>query len=259
MNHPPLPPPFFRQPDCTTSLRLPSPPPPLPYYKPCSVSCLHQGGYQVLEEAVKRVVKHSIPTLRSITVRGRRGRDSPRVAAILGDLVSLAANRNRVAPNLVRVELNHGATAFSAAGKAIEAGLWPALEELVVPNCHAKLGHARKLVSALSSGRAANLRVLVWDEQASTQHEHLDNAILSALSAGRCPRIERLSFANSKLRINPSYTLLNTILACPALRELRLTRKSMSTQRVFYVTCRASRLENFRQKLAAARTKRLGV
>ena len=220
---------------------------------------LHQGGYQVLEEAVKRVVRHSIPTLRSITVKGRRGRDSPRVASILSDLVSLAANRNRVAPNLVRVELNHGATAFSAAGKAIEAGLWPALEELIVPNCHAKLGHARKLVSALSSGRAANLRVLVWDEQASTQHEHLDNAILSALSAGRCPRIERLSFANPKIRINVSYTLLNMIIACPGLRELRLTRKSMSTQRVVYLTCRASRLEKFRQKIAAARKKRLGV
>lgn len=222
---------------------LPSspPPPPLPYYVLSS-----QGGYQALEKAVKRVVQLSIPTLRSISVKGRRSRDASRVAAILEELVPLSAKAYRVAPKLTRVELCHSATAFSKAGKAIAAGLWPALEELVVPSCHANLGHTKKLVLGLRSGRAPNLRTLNWDEQANTRcrngYKNLNDAILSAVSAGKCPRIERLAFTFAP-RSKPSVkAVMYTLRDCPTLRELRIKFKrrfSLGDRRVTFTVVRA--------------------
>lgn len=193
-----------------------------------------QGGYEVLETAVKKVVRHSIHTLRSITVRGMRGKDSARVAAILCELVPSSSKNYRKAPRLTHVELHHSAAAFSKAGKAIAAGLWPALEELLLPNCHANLTHIGKLVSGLGCGRAPNLRLLDWDEQASNHHKRLDDAILSALSKGECPHLEFLSFANAKA-INPSISddsqhLKGALRACPLLKELRMTVTRRSTE-----------------------------
>lgn len=66
------------------------------------------------------MVVRSIPTLRSIRVAGRRGKDSGRVAAIIAELVPSSAKliNGRVAPKLTRVELVHGANAVVKAGKA---------------------------------------------------------------------------------------------------------------------------------------------
>lgn len=78
-----------------------------------------QGGYQLLEKAVAKVVLRSIPTLRSISVKGRRGKDSRRVAAILAEMVpsSVKLMKDRVAPRLTRVELAHGADGLVKLGK----------------------------------------------------------------------------------------------------------------------------------------------
>lgn len=181
-----------------------------------------QGGYQILEKAVKRVVRHSIPTLRSITVKGRRGKDSGRVAAIIGELVPVSIKRHRVAPKLTRVELHHGANGIAKAGKAIVAGLWPALEELIVPHCHANLDHMQQLIFGLSLGYAPNLRSLNWDDQ-SCGKGGMDDAVLSAIRAGKCPHMERLSFTDnffcSEYRLGQ---LRGALQACSRLRELRM-------------------------------------
>ena len=75
--------------------------------------------YQLLEKAVAKVVVRSIPTLRSISVKGRRGKDSGRVAAILAGMVPRSAKlmKDRVAPRLTRVELAHGADGVVKIGK----------------------------------------------------------------------------------------------------------------------------------------------
>lgn len=168
------------------------------------------------------MVQHSIPTLRSITVTGNRGKDSGRVAAIVGVLVPTSAKRRRVAPRLVRVELQHGANGIVKAGKAMGAGLWPALEELIVPNCHGNAGHFSGLSNALRSGCAPNLQVLNWDDQVCCK-EGVDDLVLRALCAGKCPHMERLSFtANFVLAEVRQDFLRGALQACPKLRELRM-------------------------------------
>ena len=85
---------------------------------------------------MRRVGRHSIPTLRAITVKevaGCHGRN--RVAPIIGELAQKC-----VAPKLTRVELRYGSTGVQKAGKAIAAGLWPELEELLLPHCHSNWG-----------------------------------------------------------------------------------------------------------------------
>eukprot|EP00903_Cladosiphon_okamuranus_P020850 g19149.t1 len=180
------------------------------------------GGYQVLEKAVQRVVQHSIPTLQSIAVTGNRGKDSGRVAAIVGVLVPNTAKRHRIAPRLTQVKIRDGANGIVKVGKAIAAGLWPALEELDMTNCHGNNKHFSGLSKALRLGCAPNLRVLIWDNQVCSK-DGVDDLILGGLSAGKCPRIERMSFTDnfwlSELRID---NLRSALHACPNLRELRM-------------------------------------
>lgn len=173
---------------------------------------------------MKRVVRHSIPTLRTIIIKGdTRGVDSRNVAAVLGELVPLSAKRHRVAPLLTRVTLADGSNAVAKAGKAIAAGLWPSLQELFLSHCHANAGHFKNLAVGLSSGRAPMLRVLNWDGQTNHRETPLDVVILSALAAGKCPHIQCLSFTNNK--VCPEYRidcLRDALRACPNLRELRM-------------------------------------
>lgn len=182
-----------------------------------------QGGYQILEKAVQMVVHHSIPTLRSITVEGHRGKDSGRVAAIIGVLVPTCAKHRRVAPRLVRVQIHHGAHGVVKAGKAIGAGLWPALEELIVPKCHGNTGHFSDLSSALRLGFAPNLRVLTWDDQ-SCINQTVDESVLWGLCSGKCPHMEKLSFMSpwSSHSLARTDSLKGALQACPNLRELRM-------------------------------------
>ena len=181
-----------------------------------------QRGYQILEKAVQRVVEHALPTLSSITVAGRKGKDSGRVAAIIGALVPNHPKGHRVAPRLTRVELRHGANGIVKVGNAIGARLWPALEELIVPNCHGNKGHFSGLSKALSEGSAPNLRVLFWGNQSCTDDE-VDDSMLRALSAGKCPRVERISFTGYLYGSKSTLELLvGTLQSCPNLRELRM-------------------------------------
>lgn len=185
--------------------------------------CL-QGGNQILANLVQRVVPHSIPTLRSITVAGRRGKDSGRVAAIVGVLVPVAVKRHRLVPKLTLVELWHGANGVVKAGKAIAAGLWPALEELVMPSHHGNIGHFSGQVDALRRGCAPNLRVLDLKYQLMP-NKKLSNSILWALSAGKCPHMEHLNFGSNSYHFDerPSLDALRGALqACSNLRELRM-------------------------------------
>ncbi|CAN0044462.1 unnamed protein product [Scytosiphon promiscuus] len=196
----------------------------------CSDYKKTKRGYQVLEKTVQRVVQHSIPTLCSISVSGGRGKDSAKVAAIIGALVPVSVKRHRVAPRLTRVHLRHGANGVVKAGKAIAAGLWPALEELQVPGCHGKIEHFLALSKALRSGQAPKLRVLNWDRQ-SLGAERVDNEVLGALSAGKCPRIERLSFTEKYyLRELKLDSLGDALLACPNLLELRMDLPRAASQ-----------------------------
>lgn len=183
----------------------------------------------MLEAAVQCVVQHSIPTLRSISISGCRNKDSPRVAAIVGALVPISVKRHRVAPRLTQVHLQHGANGVVKAGKAIAAGLWPSLEELQVPHCHGNAQHFLNLAKALSSGHAPKLRVLNWDNQCVGE-ERLDDEVLRALSAGKCPRIERLSFTARYYLCEFTLDFLaDALLACPNLLELRMDSPSTSS------------------------------
>lgn len=149
--------------------------------------------------------------------------DSRNVAAILGVLVPLSAKRHRVAPVLTRVRVRDGSNAVAKVGKAIAAGLWPELQQLFLPHCHANAGHFRNLAVGLRSGRAPELRVLNWDGQTYHREKPLDVVILSALAAGKCPRIKSLSFTENKFC--PEYridSLGDALRACRNLRELSM-------------------------------------
>ncbi|CAM9512174.1 unnamed protein product [Ectocarpus fasciculatus] len=180
--------------------------------------------YKALEQAVRSVVRHSIPTLRGITIRGYptwNGR--ARVGAILGELVPISAKRHRVAPRLSRVHLVDGATGVAKAGKAVAAGLWPALEVLTFSHCRANAGHFRDLARGLRSGLAPKLRGLGWNDQSSVRDVAVDDVILGALSWGRCPLVERLSFTGNRFCPEHSIRYLEEALwVCPRLRELRM-------------------------------------
>jgi len=168
-------------------------------------------------------VEHSIPTLGSITVTGNRGKDSWRVAAIIGVLVPTSSKRHRVAPRLTTVELRHGANGVVKAGKAIAAGLWPALKELVVPIHHGNTGHFSGLTDALRLGCAPNLRVLDFGYQSRSRAD-LSNSVLWALSAGKCPHLEKLNFVgdSSYFDVHGMDALGGALQACSSLRELRM-------------------------------------
>ena len=193
----------------------------------CPSSGLSQDGalpwYKAAEEAVKRVVRHSIPTLGSVTVSGRRGDGRSRVAPIIGELVPLSAKRHRVAPQLRRVELIAGATGVAKAGKAVAAGLWPALEVLKFPHCRANAGHFEELAHGIRTGRVPHLRVLNWDDQSCIRKKPVDDVILSALAWGKCPRIESLSFTGNHFCPEDKIVYLKDALkACPSLRMLNM-------------------------------------
>eukprot|EP00752_Nemacystus_decipiens_P010780 g9589.t1 len=177
-----------------------------------------------LEEAVKRVVRHSIPTLRWITVNGGVRQDGrARVAPIIGELVPLSAKRHRVAPQLKRVELMAGATGVAKAGKAVAAGLWPALEVLSFTHCRANAGHFEDLADGVFAGRVPNLRSLEWDDQSCIRKKPLDDVILAGLAGGACPRLNYLSFKDN--RFCPEYSisyLEDALRACPNLRVLAM-------------------------------------
>lgn len=166
---------------------------------------------------MKLVVWRAIPTLKSVTIKSIPGIGSVRVAAILGRLTII------VAPNLTRVVIQGAGSAVKVAGQAIASGLWPALEVLEMRHCRGKASHFQELAHGLKTGRAPNLRVLNWDDQASNRTIPLDNLILSALAAGKCPRIERLSFTDNyrcpEARIDQLKCALR---ACPGLMELRM-------------------------------------
>lgn len=167
-------------------------------------------------------MQHSIPTLQSITVTGNRGKDSGRVAAIVGALVPISAKRHRIAPRLTRVEIRDGANGIVKAANAIAAGLWPALQELILTNCHGNNSHFSGLSKTLRLGCAPNLRVLIWDNQCCGK-DGVDDLVLWGLSAGNCPRIERMSFTDNfwllEVRLD---NLRGALHACPNLRELRM-------------------------------------
>ncbi|CAN0221950.1 unnamed protein product, partial [Ectocarpus sp. 8 AP-2014] len=83
-----------------------------------TITRVYQAYEPALEQVIRKVVQHSIPTLREITIRGYptwTGR--ARVGAILGELVPLSAKRHRVAPRLARVHLVDGATGVAKAGR----------------------------------------------------------------------------------------------------------------------------------------------
>ena len=180
--------------------------------------------YKTLEEAVKRVVRHSIPTLRRITVNGGVRQDGrARVAPIIGELVPLSAKHHRVAPQLKWVELIAGATAVAKAGKAVAAGLWPALEVLSFTHCRANAGQFEDLADGIFAGRVPNLRTLEWDDQSCIRKKSVDDVILSALGGGACPRLESLSFKDN--HFCPEYSILylkDALRACPNLRVLAM-------------------------------------
>eukprot|EP00752_Nemacystus_decipiens_P010778 g9587.t1 len=177
-----------------------------------------------LEEAVKRVVRHSIPTLRWITVKGdARDNGRTRVAPIIGELVPLSAKHHRVAPQLKRVELMAGATGVAKAGKAVAAGLWPALEVLSFTHCRANAGHFKDLADGILAGRVPNLRSLEWDDQSCIRKKPVDDVILAALAGGACPRLKSISFKDN--RFCPEYSILyleDALRACPNLRVLAM-------------------------------------
>ncbi|CAM9207846.1 unnamed protein product, partial [Ectocarpus fasciculatus] len=160
--------------------------------------------------------------------RGLRSGLAPRlrelgVGAILGGLVPLSAKRHRVAPRLVRVHLEDGATGVAKAGKAVAAGLWPALEVLTFSHCRANAGHFRDLARGLRSGLAPRLRELGWDDQSKIRDVAIDDVILGALSWGQCPLVQRLSFTGNRLCPEHSIGYLEEALwVCPRLRELRM-------------------------------------
>ncbi|CAB1102499.1 unnamed protein product [Ectocarpus sp. CCAP 1310/34] len=184
----------------------------------------HHARYKALEQAVGRVVRHSIPTLREITIRGFptwNGR--ARVSAILGEAVPPSAKRHRVAPRLSRVHLVDDATGVAKAGRAVAAGLWSALELLTFSHCRANAGHLRDLARGLRSGLAPRLRVLGWDDQSSIRETSIDDVILGALSWGKCPLVESLSFTGNRFCPEHSIGYLEEALwVCPRLRELRM-------------------------------------
>ncbi|CAM9109349.1 unnamed protein product [Ectocarpus sp. 13 AM-2016] len=160
--------------------------------------------------------------------RGLRSGLAPRlrvlgVGAILRELVPLSAKRHRVAPRLARVHLADGATGVAKAGRAVAAGLWPALEVLTFSHCRANAGHFRDLARGLRSGLAPRLRVLGWDDQSSVRDVAVDDVILGALSWGQCPLVERLSFTGNRFCPEHRIRYLEEMLwVCPRLRELRM-------------------------------------
>ncbi|CAB1110526.1 unnamed protein product [Ectocarpus sp. CCAP 1310/34] len=216
-----------------------------------TITHVHETQDPALEQAIRRVVQHSIPTLREITIRGYptwtgrarpsggscsiqyppcarspsagapHGPDAP--GAILGELVPLSAKRHRVAPRLARVHLVDGATGVAKAGRAVATGLWPALEVLTFSHCRANAGHFRDLARGLRSGLAPRLRVLGWDDQSSIRDVAVDDVILNALSWGQCPLVEHLSFTGNRFCPEHRITYLEEMLwVCPRLRELRM-------------------------------------
>ncbi|CAB1115957.1 unnamed protein product [Ectocarpus sp. CCAP 1310/34] len=147
----------------------------------------------------------------------------PRVGAIRGELVPLSAKRHRVARRLARVHLVDGATGAAKAGKAVAAGLRPALEVPTFSHCRANAGHFRDLARGLRSGLAPRLRVLGWDDQSTIRDAALDDVILGALSWGHCPLVERLSFTGTRFCPEHSIRYLEEMFwVCPRLRELRM-------------------------------------
>lgn len=166
---------------------------------------------------MKKIVQHSIPTLRSISAEGFH------VNNILDELVPRSAKRYRIVPNLNRVVLHGQATCIARAGRAIAAGLWPALEKFIVPHCSANASYFSNLAHGIRSGCVPNLRLLRWDHQTTNRKRSLDSLLLSALAAGKCPRIERLSFTENDFC--PEYridSLRDALRACPNLRVLRM-------------------------------------
>ena len=196
--------------------------------------------YRDPEEAVKRVVRHSIPTLRRITVSGGKGHHHGRfrVAPIIGELVPLSAKRRRVAPQLRRVELVAGATGVAKAGKAVAAGLWPALEVLKLSRCRANASQFEELAHGIRTGRAPHLRVLNWDDQSCIRKRPVDDVILSALAWGRCPRIESLSFTGN--HFCPEHRILylkDALKACPGLLSLEMDCSRRPCVQLHDLTC----------------------
>lgn len=206
-----------------TGLPRPNPTPSLFPLSPAQTQTLYPD-HKRLEEAVKRVVRHSIPTLRRIEVNGGVRQDGrARVAPIIGALVPLSAKWHRVAPQLRRVELIAGATGVAKAGKAVAAGLWPALEVLSFTHCRANAGHFEDLADGIFAGRAPNLRALEWDDQSCIRKKSVDDQILSALAGGACPRLESLSFKDNHFCPEHSILYLKDALGgCPNLRVLAM-------------------------------------
>ncbi|CAN0454635.1 unnamed protein product [Ectocarpus sp. 12 AP-2014] len=182
------------------------------------------GGYQRLEEAIKRVVVHSATSLRSISVTGRGcSRDNKTVFATLEALVYYLPLTLRMARAISHVTVAHSQRALIAASRALKSNIWPGLEELILRNTRAQHNAVTPLVYGLRQGNAPFLRVLDWGGQSRTT-ACIGNYVLSALSAGPMrPRIEVLNFNNNCTFFDEKLSNLRGALrACPGLLELRM-------------------------------------
>ncbi|CAN0192792.1 unnamed protein product, partial [Ectocarpus fasciculatus] len=191
----------------------------------CSDRSDSDGGYQRLEEAIKRVVVHSATSLRSIVVTGsgRPKADNKTVFAILQALVYYLPLTLRMARAISHVEVAESQKALLAASRALKSNIWPGLEELVLRNNRAKDSAVASLVHGLRKGNAPFLRVLDWGGQSRTTAS-INNCLLYALSAGpKRPRIEVLNFSNNSTFFDEKLpNLRGALRACPGLRELRM-------------------------------------
>lgn len=179
-------------------------------------------------------MRHAIPTLRSITVRTERGK-SP----VLDALIPRSSKRFVVAPKLTRVVLRGQPTLVHKAGKAMAAGLWPALQDLDVSSCRANASQFENLARALRAGRAPRLRVLIWDSQSWTRAQGLHDAVLAALASGQCPLVELLSFADNRFFPEHCIGMLgDALMACSNLRVLEMDC-AQSPEIVIYTLRRA--------------------
>lgn len=168
---------------------------------------------------------YSIPTLRSVSIRGTNGKDT---SGIVG---ALLPSKWRVLPNLVALELSDlagsstGLNPIRKIGEAIEMhDQLPALEELTLRNCRTLESDIGPLAAALRKGNAPELRVL----SCCNQHGNLGSVtelLLEALARGVRwrPELHVLSFAgNWSFANTPLLHLKEALQACPRLRTLRI-------------------------------------
>lgn len=164
----------------------------------------------------------AIATLCSITVKGSSRSDRTLVASIFGVLVPTNRDDKRVAPLLNSIELRGSKTSMVQLGKGMLDGRFPALETLTLPDNHANKRSMKFLIMAIGEGKVPNLREMRWDGLAQGDCT-ATNEILEAISRGKCPRMDELSFTNNVGFDQGSLSFLGRALqACPKLRVLKM-------------------------------------